>query len=158
MPPSFTTDADGGSRSASRPATLRVHLDLLGRLHLLLGGFAVIAGLSLFVLAAGTSAGLRDLAIEGPAGQAGVVILAFCGGLATVGGIALILTGRALDKRRRAGRLGALLLAVPNLVVVPFGTALSIYAFWVLLNDEAREEFGRPLRTPSSRPMDTSAR
>jgi hypothetical protein len=37
---------------------------------------------------------------------------------------------------------------VPNLIVVPFGTALSVYAFWVLLNDEARSEFGRPPRTP----------
>jgi hypothetical protein len=37
--------------------------------------------------------------------------------------------------------------------VVPFGTALSVYAFWVLLNDDARAEFGRPLRTAStSRP------
>ena len=36
------------------------------------------------------------------------------------------------------GRLAAMVLAVPNLFVLPFGTALGIYAMWVLLHDEAR--------------------
>jgi hypothetical protein len=134
--------------------TMRVHLDLLGRLHLLLGGFALITGIALAILAAGTRAALRDLSMEGPAGQAGVVILAVCAVVIGAGGLGLILAGRALDRRRPAGRLGALLLAVPNLVVVPFGTALSVYAFWVLLNDEARREFGRPPRTPPAQAIE----
>ena len=129
-----------------------MHLDLLGRLHRLLGGFAMLCGLSLAILAAGTKAGLRDLGVDGPAGQAGVVILGFCATVMVVGGLGLILAGRGLHRRSTAGRLGALVLAVPNLVVVPFGTALSVYAFWVLLNDEARREFGRPPRTPARQP------
>ena len=152
MPPSFIADADAGStrplKPTPTPATFQVHLELLGRLHRLLGAFAVLCGLSLAILAAGTSAGLRDLGVEGPAGHTGVVILGICAVVTTVGGLGLIWTGRALDRRKTAGRLSALILAVPNLVVVPFGTALSVYAFWVLLNDEARNEFGRPLRTP----------
>lgn len=131
---------------ASRPVTMQVHLDLLGRLHRLFGAFGMLAGASLGILGAGTRAALRDLQTEGPAADAGVAILAVCGGVMALGGFALILAGRGLDRRRRGGRLGALLLAVPNLVVVPFGTALSVYAFWVLLNDEARREFGRPPR------------
>lgn len=127
---------------------MRAHLDLLGRLHLLLGGFAMVSGASLAILAAGTQAALRDLLAEGPAGQTGVTILAVCGGVMAAGGFALAVTGRAIGQRQTAGRFGALVLAVPNLVVVPFGTALSVYAFWVLLNDEARSEFGRPPRTP----------
>lgn len=125
-----------------------MHLVLLGRLHRLLGAFGVLCGLSLAVLAAGTSAGLRSLGTHGPEGQAGVVILGLCAVVTTLGGLALIVAGRALDRRSTGGRLGALILAVPNLIVVPFGTALSVYAFWVLLNDEARSEFGRPPRTP----------
>jgi hypothetical protein len=127
---------------------MQIHLDLLGRLHLLVGGFGVLTGLSLAILAFGTSAALRDLEMQGPAGPAGVAILALCGGVLIAGGVALIVAGRALDRRSRAGRMAALILAVPNLVVVPFGTALGVYAFWVLLNDEARKEFGRPPRTP----------
>jgi hypothetical protein len=125
-----------------------VHLDLLGRLHALLGAFAALAGVSLLVLAGGTRLALADLDAAGPAGEAGVWILAVCGGVMVAGGIALFAAGRALDRRRPAGRLSALLIAVPNLIVVPFGTALSVYAFWVLLNDDARREFGRPPRSP----------
>ena len=130
---------------------MRVHLDLLGRLHFMLGGFAVLSGVSLAILAAGTRSALLDLSIEGAAGQTGVVILAACGIVFIAGGLALAAAGRALDRRRRSGRIGALALAIPNLLVVPFGTALSLYTFWVLLNDDARQEFGRPPRTPGSR-------
>jgi len=156
MPRSFTADTDGppgsiGPAQPARPATMRVHLDLLGRLHFMLAGFAVISGIALVILAAGTRSALRDLLIEGSAGHASVVILAACGILFIAGGLALAAAGRALDRRRRAGRLGALALAVPNLLVVPFGTALSLYTFWVLLNDEARQEFGRPPRAPGAR-------
>jgi len=55
----------------------------------------------------------------------------------------MALVGRAIHRRQQAGRLAALLLSIPNLVIVPFGTALGIYALWALLNDDARREFGR---------------
>ena len=35
----------------------------------------------------------------------------------------------------------ALLLSVVNLFVLPFGTMLAIYTYWVLLHDEARALF-----------------
>ena len=141
MPRSFVPEPD-----AARP--MLVHLGLLGRLHVLLGAFAVICGLGLAVLAAGTRAAAGDLGLDPEAFSPGVWILGICGGLLVVGGVALVMAGQALDRRRRGGRLAALLLAVPNLAMVPFGTALSVYAFWVLLNDEARQEFGRPPRAP----------
>jgi len=37
--------------------------------------------------------------------------------------------------------LDALLLSVVNLFVLPFGTMLAIYTYWVLLHDEARALF-----------------
>jgi hypothetical protein len=58
----------------------------------------------------------------------------------------MMLVGRAIGRRQGAGRVAAIALAVPNLVIVPFGTALGIYTFWVLMNDDARRSFGRPLR------------
>ena len=125
-----------------------VHLGLLGRLHVLLGAFGVLCGLGLAVLAAGTRAASGDLGLDHETSAPGVWILAICGGALVVGGVALAMAGRALDRRSTGGRLAALLLAVPNLAIVPFGTALSVYAFWVLLNDEARQEFGRPPRAP----------
>jgi hypothetical protein len=124
-----------------------LHIDVLGRLHVLLGAFAALVGVSLGILAVGLDGGLADLGMSGAAGTAGVWLLALCGATLVAGGVALVATGRALMRRRRLGRLWALALAVPDLLVVPFGTALSVYAFWVLLNDEARQAFGRPPRS-----------
>lgn len=124
-----------------------IHLDVLGRLHVMLGCLAVLVGASLLILAGGTSTALTELDDLGQAGRVGVWLLVWCGAISIVAGVALFLTGRGLARRRQAARMWALAIAVPNLLVVPFGTALSIYAFWVLLNDEARRAFGRPPRS-----------
>jgi hypothetical protein len=128
-----------------------IHLDVLGRLHVILGALALLAAASLLVIALGTRLALLELNDVGASGDAGVWILVWCGTVFAGGGVALALTGRALLRRRPGGRTWALALAVPDLLAVPFGTALSIYAFWVLLNDEARREFGRPPRQPHAR-------
>ena len=74
---------------------------------------------------------------------AGVTAVAFA-----ISRLALLLAGRPTPGP--AGRFGAsealgrtamLGLAVPNLFVLPFGTALGIYALWVLLHNEARSMF-----------------
>ena len=58
-----------------------------------------------------------------------------------LGGWANVWVGRALRQHRSPGRTGALVLAVVNLFVLPFGTALAIYTFWVLLHNDARALF-----------------
>jgi hypothetical protein len=58
-----------------------------------------------------------------------------------IGGWANAWTGRAVRQHRSPGRTGALALAVINLFVLPFGTALAIYTFWVLLHNDARALF-----------------
>ena len=121
---------------------------MLGWLHVVWGVFGLLTGGSLGVLAAGTSAALDELASSGPAGHAAVWILLLVGGSLAAGGTLMIVIGRMLAGRRRSGRLLALIFAVLNLLFVPFGTALGIYTFWVLLNDDARREFGRPPRAP----------
>lgn len=127
---------------------MRLHLDVLGWLHLLWGAFGVLLGVSLAILAAGTHVGLGEIGATGLSGPAVVWFLLGGAGLVAGSGACMIVVGRALLARRRAGRMAALLLAAPNLVVVPFGTALGIYAYWALLNDDARREFGRPPRAP----------
>ena len=49
--------------------------------------------------------------------------------------------GRALRRGQAAGRSAVLWLSVPNLFVLPFGTALGVYALWVLLHNESRARF-----------------
>ena len=57
------------------------------------------------------------------------------------GGAANSWAGRALHRLKPRGRMATLGLAVANLFVLPFGTALGIYAFWVLLHNETRTFF-----------------
>jgi hypothetical protein len=122
---------------------MRLHIDALGTLHLVWGAFGVMTGLSLSILAAGTRAALAG-GVFGLGERAAVAVLAGVGALLLLGGAASALTGRAIRRRQGRARMAALMLAVPNLVLVPFGTALGVYTFWVLLNDDARRVFGRP--------------
>ena len=71
----------------------------------------------------------------------GILLFIVFGTALALGGWASAWAGRALRRHRANGRTGALLLGVLNLFVLPFGTALAIYTFWVLLHNDARALF-----------------
>lgn len=120
---------------------MRSHVNLLGILQLAWGAMGLLLATSLLLLAGGAAAIARTTSGNGfTAGFTAVVFLLFAFALA-VGGWANWWVGRAIRQHRSPGRTGALLLAVMNLFVLPFGTALAIYAFWVLLHNEARALF-----------------
>jgi hypothetical protein len=126
------------------------HLDVLGWLHTLGGAFGVVTGASLAVLAVGTFTAQRAMG-ESPLPVTSVVwTLAICAALFAAGGVAMVAAGRAVLRRRPAGRSAALWMGAINLLVLPFGTALGVYTGWVLLNDDARRAFGRPPRGPDT--------
>lgn len=120
---------------------VRAHLDLLGRLYVVWGAFGVLAGAALALLAAGAAASAGTA--NSPLGI-GAIIIAGAAVLPAAGGALAWWVGRALDRRAPRGRLGALVLGLPNLFVLPFGTALGIYSYWVLLNNQVREMFTEP--------------
>jgi hypothetical protein len=124
---------------------MRVHVDILARLHVLWGVFGLLTGGSLVTIAAGAAAapGLSD---SSASVVSTVALLALIGVLLAAAGAVALGVGRLLGRRRAGARLAALLLAGPNLLLAPFGTALGIYTCWVLLNDDARRAFGRPVR------------
>jgi hypothetical protein len=129
---------------------MRVHLDVLGWLHILSGIVGLLTGISLEVLASGTSAAMHDIDAGPGLGSPIVWFLVICGLALVVAGGLMMLIGRGLLRRRRFSREAALAVAVPGLLMVPFGTALGIYSFWTLLNDQARREFGHPPRAPDT--------
>jgi hypothetical protein len=98
----------------------------------------LLAG-SLLLLAVGAA----DVARTGDAMTAAFTALLFVLFAAALGaaGWANAWAGRAIRAHRPLGRSFSLALAVLNLFVLPFGTALGIYAFWVLLHDESRALF-----------------
>lgn len=117
------------------------HLRLLAVLQLTWGAIGLLLGVSLLLLAlaavvigvGGTSAGLSSAATAMAFGFTSAALLA--------GGLANAWAGAALRRLQPAGRLATMGLAVPNLFVLPFGTALGIYAYWVLLHEETRQMF-----------------
>lgn len=117
---------------------MRAHLDLLGRLYVVWGAFGLLAGVALGLLAAGAASSSTGV---GSRLGIGALIIAVAAVLPMAGGALALWVGRALDRREPRGRLGALALGLPNLFVLPFGTALGIYSYWVLLNNQVREMF-----------------
>ena len=125
---------------------MRWHFDLLGWLHLLAGAFTLLASASLVILAIGTRLAISDLGTTGQSAFAAIWVLALFAVVFGLTGSAFAVIGRAILNRRPSARSAALLLAIPSLLVVPFGTALAIYSGWTLLNDDARRAFGGRIR------------
>jgi hypothetical protein len=117
------------------------HVKLLGILQIVWGAIGLLLGVSTVMLAIGAVAiGMTSEGREIPAGVTAVAFGVFAAALLAAGA-GNAWAGSAIHRRYAPGRLAALGLAVPNLFVLPFGTALGIYAMWVLLHDEARKMF-----------------
>ena len=119
---------------------MRPHVHLLGVLQLAWGGMGLLLAVSLLLLAGGAGAIARGSADPLTAGFTALLFGVFATALA-LAGIVNVWAGRAIQGHRAQGRTLALILAVPNLFVLPFGTALAIYAFWVLLHNDSRALF-----------------
>jgi hypothetical protein len=120
------------------------HLRLLGILQLTWGAIGLLLGASMLLLAIGAVAiGLMATGDPVASGVTALTFSVFAGALILFGA-ANAWAGRALRRAQPAGRSAVLALSVPNLFVLPFGTALGVYALWVLLHNEARALFVRP--------------
>jgi hypothetical protein len=123
---------------------VNAHVNLLGILQVVWGCIGLLLGVSTLMLAAG--AVMVGVTSTGRGIPAGVTAAAFAACAAALLGFGLgnAWAGAAVSRRQPSGRRAALGLAVPNLFVLPFGTALGIYAMWVLLHDETKGMFLDP--------------
>ena len=120
---------------------MRPHLHLLGLLQLVWGGIGVLLGVSTLLLAIGAIAiGVSPGTDRMAADVTGGAFVVFAVALFAGGG-ANLWAGRELRRERSRGRVATLWLGVLNLFVLPFGTALGIYAFWVLMHAQTRRVF-----------------
>jgi hypothetical protein len=119
---------------------VRAHVHLLGILQLAWGGMGLLLAGSLLLLAVGAGAIARTGTDPLAAGFTAALFVVFAAALA-LAGWGNFWVGRAIRAHRSSGRTLALGLAVLNLFVLPFGTALAIYAFWVLLHNDSRALF-----------------
>lgn len=119
------------------------HIGLLAILNSLWGALAMLVGVSMLLLSAGAMA-----ILIAPEGRSVGFAAGLTAGTFALIGIFSVLWGGAhlwvavrLRRHNASGRVLALGLAVVNLLILPFGTALGIYAMWVLLTNEGRRLF-----------------
>jgi hypothetical protein len=118
------------------------HVNLLGILATLWGALAMLVGVSMLLLAGALSELLAPAANRVDfAASLTAAMFVLIGVFALVWGGAHVWAAMLMKRRRPLGRVLSLALAVVNLLVLPFGTALGAYALWVLLRDEGRRLF-----------------
>jgi hypothetical protein len=121
------------------------HVDFVSWLYFAWGIIFLLVALAGGTLSAGAfaiSSGSGPVAVASPvAARFTAVTLLVLSGIALFWAALHIWIGRALGAYRPSARLMALGLAVVNLVLLPFGTALGAYALWVLLKEEGRKLF-----------------
>ncbi|MGE0449322.1 MAG: hypothetical protein AB7Q29_07045 [Vicinamibacterales bacterium] len=120
------------------------HVDLAGVLFIVWGGLTILIGASTLALGMAAAA-LISTAAQAGRGQfaAGLTAATFTllAILAVLWGAAHVSIGLLLRRRRHWSRHAAILLGAIDLLLLPFGTALGVYALWVLLREESKRLF-----------------
>ena len=103
----------------------------------------MLVGVSMLLLSAGALAELFDSVGTGVEFAAGLTAaaLALIGVFSLLYGAAHAWASVLLHRRTAFGRVLMLALALVDLIVLPFGTGLGVYALWALLTNEGRRLF-----------------
>lgn len=122
-------------------------VDLVGVLYLVWGGLTVLIGASTLALGM-AAASLITAAAQAGRGQFAASLTAatfsIFAVIAMIWGAGHLVVGVQIRRRRHWSRLAALFLGSVDLLLLPYGTALGVYALWVLLHEEARKLFDAP--------------
>jgi len=125
---------------------MKTHVTVLGVLHIVFGVLGVLLAIGLLVLFGGIAGvvATQDLSDDEGAefaipvlGTLGVGLFV----LVSLLSLPSVVIGYGLVKFRGWARIGGLVLSALDLFHIPFGTALGIYGFWVLLSRESEALF-----------------
>ena len=127
---------------ASTSSHSGIHVDFVAGLFIVWGVLTTLIGLSTLALGIGAVAVLassgRQASFAASLTAAAFTALAI---IAIIWGFAHVAVGIPLRRRRHWSRLAALMLGSVDLLLLPYGTALGIYALWALLRDEGKRLF-----------------
>lgn len=120
---------------------MRKHIEILAYLNIIFGALAVLSGLILALVIAGSGMISGD--------DTAMWVTSLVGGglgffIAAMGAIN-ILGGWGLLKRQEWARILIIILSILSIPAFPIGTALGVYGLWVLFSQEIKPEF-----TPSA--------
>jgi hypothetical protein len=121
------------------------HVDFVGALFIIWGLLTALVGISTLALGVAAVALITTASRGGGGGQvaAGLTAAAFTtlAVIAIIWGVAHVIVGIPLRRRQPWARLTALMLGSVDLLLLPYGTALGVYALWVLLSEEGKAVF-----------------
>lgn len=117
--------------------SMEQHITLLGWLYIATNALLIlIAGfLFMMMVVVGAASGDAEAVRVMP------VIATAVGGFLTALALPGILTGIGLLKRKPWSRIAAAVLGIIGLMNFPLGTAVGVYALWILLQNEAADHF-----------------
>lgn len=118
-------------------------VEFLGVLFIVWGLLTMLVGVSTLALGVGAFALITSAARGGGQVAAGVTaaIFATLAIIAIAWGVAHVVVGVPLRRYKPWARLMALMLGSVDLLLLPYGTALGIYALWVLLSESGKTLF-----------------
>ena len=108
---------------------METHVKILGLLYILAGGFGGLVSLIFFLLMSGPS----NAAAYGPV--SGYMVTGWMM-LMLVIAVPTIVVGIGLLGFQRWARVSATIIAIFELLNFPLGTAMGVYALWVLMSAE----------------------
>jgi len=122
---------------------MTTHVDFVAILFIVWGALTAIVGVSTFALGVG-AASLAASNNSGAQVAAGLTAGAFItlAVIAMLWGAGHVFIGMPLRRRSPRARMLAIVAASIDLILLPFGTPLGIYALWVLLNERGKALFG----------------
>jgi hypothetical protein len=114
---------------------MRQHVDILGWLFIAGGALGIVIAFFLFAIL-GLTGGLTG-DVKAAALLTGIGF--FIAILVAIFSVPNLVVGWSLLKRKSWSRIAGLVLGCLGLLSFPFGTALGIYALWVLTKPEAEQ-------------------
>ena len=122
---------------------MTTHVDFVAILFIVWGALTALVGVSTLALGVG-AVSLATSATSGRHVAAGLTAAVFItlAVIAIVWGVGHVCIGIPLRKRSPRARLLAILAGSIDLLLLPVGTPLGIYALWVLLNERGKALFG----------------
>jgi hypothetical protein len=122
---------------------MTTHVEFVAILFVVWGALTAVVGVSTFALGIG-AASLATSDNGGGQVAAGLTAGAFItlAVIAIIWGAGHVFIGLPLRKRSPRARMLAIVAASIDLILLPFGTPLGVYALWVLLNERGKALFG----------------
>ncbi len=125
---------------------MMAQVDFLGVLFIVWGLLTTLVGMSTLALGVGAVALITTASRGGSEVAAGVTAFIFTALaiIAIIWGAAHVIVGVPLRRRQPWARIMALALGSVDLLLLPYGTALGVYALWILLSEQGKSVFAAP--------------